>query len=115
LPYKQKWLNHVSRMEDIRYPKQLLDYRIWGRIRKRFGWPLDYKTDIIVRPKCVIYWPNFVTRRKRKSNFMLLILNLAEVCFDDYLLKQPLLYLAWHFPGSVRRRMGYGVWGRDLS
>jgi hypothetical protein len=24
--YKQKLLNHVSRMEDIRYPKQLLDY-----------------------------------------------------------------------------------------
>jgi len=25
--YKQKLLNHVSRLEDIRCPKQLLDYR----------------------------------------------------------------------------------------
>jgi hypothetical protein len=33
--YKQKWLNHVSRMEDIRYPKQLLDYRPIGRRRRR--------------------------------------------------------------------------------
>jgi len=24
--YKQKWLNHIKRMEDIRYPKQFLDY-----------------------------------------------------------------------------------------
>jgi hypothetical protein len=24
--YKQNWLNHISKMEDVRYPKQLLDY-----------------------------------------------------------------------------------------
>jgi hypothetical protein len=30
--YKQKWLNRVSRMEDIRYPKQLLKYRPDGKI-----------------------------------------------------------------------------------
>jgi hypothetical protein len=29
--YKQKWLNHISRMEDIRHPKQLLDYQSIGR------------------------------------------------------------------------------------
>jgi len=29
--YKRKWLNLVSRMEDIRYPKQILDYRPIGR------------------------------------------------------------------------------------
>jgi hypothetical protein len=31
--YKQKWLNHVSRMEDSRYTKQLLDYRPVGTRR----------------------------------------------------------------------------------
>jgi len=31
--YKQKWLNHVSRVEDIRYQKQILDYRPIGRRR----------------------------------------------------------------------------------
>jgi len=31
--YKQKWLNCVSRMEDVRYPKQLLDY--WSVRRRR--------------------------------------------------------------------------------
>jgi hypothetical protein len=31
--YKQKCLNHVSRMEVIRYPGQLLDYRPVGRRR----------------------------------------------------------------------------------
>jgi hypothetical protein len=36
--YKQKWLNHVSRMERNRYRKQLLDYRPIGRRR---GWPLE--------------------------------------------------------------------------
>jgi len=29
--YKQKWLHHVSRMEDIRCSKQLPDYRPVGR------------------------------------------------------------------------------------
>jgi hypothetical protein len=33
--YKQKYLNHVSRMEDVTYPKQLLDYRTIGRGRRR--------------------------------------------------------------------------------
>jgi hypothetical protein len=38
--YKQEWLNHVSRMEGIRYPKQLHDYgpigrRISGQTLKR--------------------------------------------------------------------------------
>jgi len=31
----KKWLNDISRMEDIRYPKQLLDYRPIGRRRRR--------------------------------------------------------------------------------
>jgi len=60
--YKQKCLNGVNRMEDINYTKQLLDYRPIGR--RRHGWPL--KTCTIVRPKQVIYWPNFVTTRRRK-------------------------------------------------
>jgi hypothetical protein len=34
---KQKWLKYVSRMEDIRYPKQVLRYRYIGR---RPGRPL---------------------------------------------------------------------------
>jgi len=34
---KQKCLNHVSRIQDIRYPKNLLDYRPIGR---RPGRPL---------------------------------------------------------------------------
>jgi len=32
---KRKWLNHVSRMDDIRYPQQFLDY--WSAGRRRPG------------------------------------------------------------------------------
>jgi hypothetical protein len=60
--YKQNWLNHFSRMEDIRYPKQLFDSGPVGR--RRPGRPLDYWTNTVVRPKQVIYWLNFVTRRR---------------------------------------------------
>jgi hypothetical protein len=41
--YKQKCLNHVRRMEDIRYPKQILDYRPIGR--RRPGRPLKRLLD----------------------------------------------------------------------
>jgi hypothetical protein len=44
-------------MEDTGYTKQLLDHRSIGRRR---GW-----RDTVVRPIQVIYWPNFVTRRRR--------------------------------------------------
>jgi hypothetical protein len=40
--YKQKLLNHVSRMEDITYHKQLLDYR---PIRRRPVRPLKRQLD----------------------------------------------------------------------
>jgi len=33
--YEQKWVNNVSRMEDISHPKQLLDYRPIARRRRR--------------------------------------------------------------------------------
>jgi len=39
---KQKWLYHVSRMEDIRHPKQL-DYQHIRR--QRPGWPLKGPLD----------------------------------------------------------------------
>jgi hypothetical protein len=39
---KQKCLNHVSRMEDIRYPKEIPDYRPVGR---RLGRPLNRPQD----------------------------------------------------------------------
>jgi hypothetical protein len=38
--YRHKWLNHVSRMEDIRHPRRLIDYRPIGRRRRRPGRPL---------------------------------------------------------------------------
>jgi len=59
--FKQKWLQHVSRLEDIRYPEQLLDYR---RIGRRPGRQLKRQTDKTVRSIQVTYWPNFVTRRR---------------------------------------------------
>jgi hypothetical protein len=54
--YKQKWFNHVSRIEDIRYPQQLLDYQLHGK--RRPG-----EVDTVMRLKQVIYWPNFMTTR----------------------------------------------------
>jgi len=43
---------------------KLLDYGPIG-LRRRPGRPLkSLQTDIIVRPKQVIYWPNLVTRRR---------------------------------------------------
>jgi len=45
--YKQKWLNHVSRMENIRCLKQLLDFQPV----RRPGQPLDYQTDTIMGPE----------------------------------------------------------------
>jgi len=57
-------LNHVSKMEDVIYPKQLIEYR---PIETRSGRPLNrYQTDTIVRPKQLIYWSDFVTRRRRR-------------------------------------------------
>jgi hypothetical protein len=40
--YKRTLLYHISRMEDIRYPEQLLDYRPMGR---RPGRPLKRLLD----------------------------------------------------------------------
>jgi len=40
--YKQKWFNHVSKMENIRHPKQLLVIRPIGR---RPGQPLKRLLD----------------------------------------------------------------------
>jgi len=50
-PYKQMLLNHVSRMEGIRYQSISLTGRPWG-----------FLTDTVARPKQVIYWPDLVTR-----------------------------------------------------
>jgi len=41
--YKRKWLNDDSRLEDVRYPKQLLDYRPIER--RRPGRPLKRLLD----------------------------------------------------------------------
>jgi hypothetical protein len=45
--FKQKWLNHVISMENMRYPNQLLDYRPIGRRRRRRrpGLPLKRLLD----------------------------------------------------------------------
>jgi hypothetical protein len=65
----QNWLNHVSRVEDITYRKQLLDSRPIGR--RRPGRPSQSVLDGYNRKaETVIYWPNFVTkRRKRRSKW----------------------------------------------
>jgi len=41
--YKQKWLYTIGRMEDIRYPRQLLDYWPTGR---RPSWPSKRLLDV---------------------------------------------------------------------
>jgi hypothetical protein len=54
-------------MEDVGYPEQLLDYRPIGRRkRRRPGRSLKRPLDRYNREtKQVIYWPNFVTRRRK--------------------------------------------------
>jgi hypothetical protein len=52
----QEWLNHVSRMQGITCPKK----------KKTLTTIKNYWMDTIARPKQAIYWPNFVTRRRRR-------------------------------------------------
>jgi hypothetical protein len=61
--YKQKLLNYVSRMVDIRHPKQLFDCGPTETHDDLDNHEIYYWMDTILRPKQVIYWPNFVTKR----------------------------------------------------
>jgi len=55
-------------LEVIGYLKQLLDYRPIGR--RRTGRPLKrLLTDTTVRSEQVIYWPKFLSKRRRMINF----------------------------------------------
>jgi len=47
---KQKWLHHVNRMEDIRDPKQFLDYQPTGH-KDIDNHLRGYRTNTIVRMK----------------------------------------------------------------
>jgi hypothetical protein len=62
---KQKCLNHVSRMEDIRYPHNSLtiDLSVDEDLDDH---QRDYWTDTVVRPKQVIYWAKFVSSNSRR-------------------------------------------------
>jgi hypothetical protein len=52
-------------MEDIKHPKQLLEYRpVEDLLADNYR---DYWAIIIVRLKQVIYWPNFVNRIRKGS------------------------------------------------
>jgi len=65
--YKQKCLNLLGGMEDIRYPKQFLATDLSEEAEEDLDThQRDYYMDTIFRLKQVIYWPNFVTRRRRK-------------------------------------------------
>jgi hypothetical protein len=78
--YKQKWSYHVSRIGDVRYPKLLIDCRHIAR--RRPGRPFKRLLDTIVRPKQVIYWPDFVTRR---SSMLLTSLSNGYMFFGQLL------------------------------
>jgi hypothetical protein len=60
----------ISNLQEIRYPKQLHDYR---RI-ERPGQPLNYKMDIFVRPKQITSWPNFLMMKMMMMMMMMIII-----------------------------------------
>jgi len=100
--YKQKWLNHVSRMEDIRHPIQLLDY--WPMRRQRPGWPLKRLLDgYNCEAKTGHLWPNYMTWRRRSkirvsdtSIFQAVLKTVAETCLPGkmaFLYRPPNIFL----------------------
>jgi len=54
-------------MEDIRYKKNIPLTDDLSEDENLDDHYRDYWMDKIVRPKQVIYWTNFVTRRRRRS------------------------------------------------